>query len=211
MGTDHQAFHTCKEFVQLPEGFTKIRSISPGIKGDISEYNWCRQGKDERVAVKQFRNIHFGRDGTVANERQAHFGNPLPQNVASPEDPLTEIAVLSYLAKQPDLSANLLRLRGIFADVAEPVTWLVTELAEGGELFTVAASETRVLEADARRYAQEVLGAVSYLHKHRIAHRDVSLENILLKDGVVKLMVRNGSSKSLSHRRSGVTILPPCR
>jgi serine/threonine protein kinase len=34
----------------------------------------------------------------------------------------------------------------------------------------------------------QLLQAVSYLHRHCIGHRDVSLENVLLKDGVVRVM-----------------------
>jgi serine/threonine protein kinase len=185
--TDLQAFHKCKVFEDLPTGFTMIRKISKGINGDIFEYSWSRCDELQRVAVKQLRNATLDRDGAVANERQAHFGNAF-QRVACPEDPLAEIGVLTYLARQPDLSANLLRLHGVFADATKPITWLVTELAEGGELFDVAASGRPVAEADIRRYGRQLFGAVCYLHTHYIGHRDVSMENILLKEDNVKLM-----------------------
>jgi serine/threonine protein kinase len=191
--TDLRAFHTHMVFDELDPrlgGFTMIRKISQGINGDIFEYCWQPPGSDiegERVAVKRLTNSFLDRDGTVTDEWDIHKGGS-QLKVASAEDPLTEIGVLSYLAEQPDLSDNLLRLRKVFADASEPFTWIVTELAEEGDLFEMAAASNRVTEADARRYAQQLLRAISYLHDHYIGHRDVSLENILLKDGCVKLM-----------------------
>jgi serine/threonine protein kinase len=73
----------------------------------------------------------------------------------------------------------------VYAD--DGYTWLVSELAEGGELFAVAASET-LTEVRVRSYMWQLLDAADYLHDHNIGHRDISLENILLKDGSVKLM-----------------------
>ena len=32
-------------------------------------------------------------------------------------------------------------------------------------------------------HTQKLLEAVAFLHRHRIGHRDVSLENVLLRDG----------------------------
>merc|ERR1719408_1219834 len=76
-------------------------------------------------------------------------------------------------------------MHGVYAE--QQFTWLITEFAEGGELFDVAAagglSETKIHE-----YMWQLLQAVAYLHKHHIGHRDISLENVLLKDGVVRLM-----------------------
>jgi serine/threonine protein kinase len=192
--TDLQSLHTHKVFDKLhPDlgGFTVIRKLAKGINGDIFEYCWRQAGSGgdevERVAVKKLRNHYLDRDGTAADEREIHMrGSQL--NVASAEDPLTEIGVLSYLSQQPDLSPNLLRLHKVFGDASDQFTWLVTELAEGGDMFDVAASSRRTRETDIRRYAQQLIGAVGYLHDHHIGHRDVSLENILLKDGCVKLM-----------------------
>merc|ERR1719408_745692 len=93
-------------------------------------------------------------------------------------------------------------MHGVYAE--QQFTWLITEFAEGGELFDVAAagglSETKIHE-----YMWQLLQAVDYLHKHQIGHRDISLENVLLKDGVVRLMdygmaVRTCSSSGVSLR-----------
>lgn len=102
------------------------------------------------------------------------------------EDASTELGVLSYLGRQPDLPESLLRLLGVFQDGRH--TLLVTELADGGELFDVVARAGPLGEARQLQYGSQLLQAVAYLHEHRIGHRDISLENVLLKGGVAKLM-----------------------
>merc|ERR1712178_604053 len=95
----------------------------------------------------------------------------------------------------------LLRFQGVF--IESRFTWLVTELAEGGELFSVAASGA-VTESQVRRYMWQILQAVSYLHKHCIGHRDISLENVLLKDDVVRVMDFGMAVRS--HSASGMPL-----
>jgi serine/threonine protein kinase len=74
---------------------------------------------------------------------------------------------------------------GCFSDFSH--TWLVTELAERGELFSIVSSEPTPDDIK-KRYSSELLHAVSYLHEHNIGHRDISLENILIREDTVKLM-----------------------
>jgi serine/threonine protein kinase len=120
---------------------------------------------------------------TETNERTIHL-RPWEQ-APEAEDALTEIGILQYLTEQNDLSVHLLRMLAVYAD--DGYTWLVTELAEGGELFAVAASEL-LTEVRVQSYMMQLLDAADYLHDHNIGHRDISLENILLKNGSVKLM-----------------------
>lgn len=57
---------------------------------------------------------------------------------------------------------------------------LVMEYAAGGELYDYL-SERKVLgEHEARRIFRQIATAVFYCHKHKICHRDLKLENILL-------------------------------
>merc|ERR1712139_278630 len=114
------------------------------------------------------------------------MGDPWHRSLDA-EDALTEIGVLKHLSVQPDLPVYLLKMLGVYSEPENRFTWLVTEFADGGELFDVA-SAGRVGEARAREYTWQLLQAVKYLHRHHIGHRDISLENVLLKDGVVRLM-----------------------
>ena len=64
---------------------------------------------------------------------------------------------------------------------------MVTEFAEG-DLFQVL-EEGRRLEVDViRGVTCQLVSALFYLHSHRILHRDMKPQNILIgKNGVVKL------------------------
>jgi len=54
------------------------------------------------------------------------------------------------------------------------------------------------------RYSWELLQAVEYLHDHQIGHRDVSLENTLIKNDSIKLM--DFGLAVQSHTASGTTL-----
>ncbi|CUG90126.1 protein kinase, putative [Bodo saltans] len=57
---------------------------------------------------------------------------------------------------------------------------LVMELATGGELFDKIVESKRFDEITARRYFQQLISAVYYCHCHKIVHRDLKAENLLL-------------------------------
>jgi serine/threonine protein kinase len=69
-------------------------------------------------------------------------------------------------------------------------TYLCTDLADGGEVLDyVLARRGNLFPGDQiTRYMWQLLQAVKYLHLHCIGHRDISLENILLKEGEFRLM-----------------------
>lgn len=121
--------------------------------------------------------------GKETNERQAHRD---ARNAPCPEDALNEIGVFSHLSARPDQPRFLLRMLAVFNDDRE--TWLVTEYANGGEIFAVVASKGPFGEADVCRYMWQLLQALRYLVDCRIGHRDVSLENLLLHNDELRLM-----------------------
>eukprot|EP00448_Togula_jolla_P034614 CAMPEP_0170646408 /NCGR_PEP_ID=MMETSP0224-20130122/43622_1 /TAXON_ID=285029 /ORGANISM="Togula jolla, Strain CCCM 725" /LENGTH=306 /DNA_ID=CAMNT_0010977739 /DNA_START=71 /DNA_END=988 /DNA_ORIENTATION=+ len=175
----------------IPAGkFTQLRLLSRAQLGDVFEYEWRRYGQQngERVAVKRVRNSQIASNtGKETDERRAHLTGV---NRPDAEDAKTEIGVLTYLSQQVDLSPYLLRMEGAFAEGEH--TLIVMELADGGELFDVVASAAtvgkRLEEGVMRRYTWQLLQAAAYLHKHYISHRDISLENVLLKAGKACLM-----------------------
>lgn len=59
---------------------------------------------------------------------------------------------------------------------------LVMEFAAGGELYDYLSERKVLTEDEARRVFRQVSTAVYYCHKHKICHRDLKLENILLDE-----------------------------
>ncbi|NXH10510.1 STK36 kinase, partial [Bucco capensis] len=64
---------------------------------------------------------------------------------------------------------------------------VVTDYAEG-ELFQILEDDGSLSEDQVQTIAAQLVSALYYLHSHRILHRDMKPQNILLgKDGIVKL------------------------
>uniref|UniRef100_A0A3Q2SSL6 non-specific serine/threonine protein kinase n=1 Tax=Fundulus heteroclitus TaxID=8078 RepID=A0A3Q2SSL6_FUNHE len=80
---------------------------------------------------------------------------------------------------------NIVQLFDSFETETEVV--VVTEYAEG-QLFQVLEDDGSLPESQVREIACQLVSALYYLHSHRILHRDMKPQNILLgKSGVVKL------------------------
>jgi len=58
--------------------------------------------------------------------------------------------------------------------------FLIIEYACRGELFNFLVEKKRIQNKEALRFFQQIISGLEYCHKHRICHRDLKLENILL-------------------------------
>jgi serine/threonine protein kinase len=193
-------FHPPSELESLNRGsFRLTRKIREGINGDIFLYQWsCGQGQ-QSVAVKKLRNSALAQNRKAAtNEWLIHTRSGCIGRSHNYEDALTEIGILSHLSKQPALPLYLLKAFGVYSE--GQFTWLITEFADGGDLFDLIASRS-LAETEVRDYTWQLLQAVDFLHRNLIGHRDISLENILLKGDTVKLMDFGMSVRS--HSSSG--------
>ncbi|GFN99541.1 serine/threonine-protein kinase 36 [Plakobranchus ocellatus] len=80
---------------------------------------------------------------------------------------------------------NIIELLDSFDTDKEVV--VVTDCAEG-ELFQILEDDASLPEEQVRTIAAQLVSALYYLHSHRILHRDMKPQNILLgKGGVIKL------------------------
>lgn len=59
---------------------------------------------------------------------------------------------------------------------------LVMEALEGGDLFDYLQRRGRLSEAEAAAILRELLGALAYLHREGVVHRDVKLENCVFAE-----------------------------
>jgi len=60
---------------------------------------------------------------------------------------------------------------------------VVTPYCDGGELFDQVKGAGKFEEEQAKRVFGEILQGVEYIHSMDVAHRDLSLENVLVNQG----------------------------
>lgn len=56
---------------------------------------------------------------------------------------------------------------------------MFTELATGGDLFSLILRKVQLCELEIRLVVSQVLHALTYLHAKGVSHRDIKPENIL--------------------------------
>lgn len=92
------------------------------------------------------------------------------------DNSFNEVKALS-LVRHP----NVVELKGVHLDKQTQSLSIVMELCQGGELFDrIAETGTGLDEPTARRYCQQLAGAMAACHKQGVYHRDLKPENILL-------------------------------
>ena len=62
----------------------------------------------------------------------------------------------------------------------------IMEFLEGGELLEYLSEKGRLDEEEARFFFIQIIEAINYCHKEGLIHRDLKLENLLLKNRTTK-------------------------
>ncbi|GAB9477973.1 hypothetical protein Gpo141_00015188, partial [Globisporangium polare] len=103
-----------------------------------------------------------------------------------PDSPHQERRVADLLATYGG-HENLVRCYESFVSQGRLI--LVMEYCPDGDLLTHIQSlaSQALAQQDALTYFRQILLGVQFLHQLGLAHRDLSLENVLLKDGVCKV------------------------
>ncbi|KAF0697540.1 Aste57867_11783 [Aphanomyces stellatus] len=73
---------------------------------------------------------------------------------------------------------NIVRMRADFIDAG--FDHFVFDYCGGGELFDVLCATAALSPVVVHRYTLQIFSAVQFMHTHGVAHRDLSLENVLL-------------------------------
>lgn len=174
---------------QQPAGiFTKVRGLAVCYRsrGHVELHRWARENQDELVVVKKVPvSIVSQNYGREADERFVHK----TKIKRSSEDVLSEIGIYSFLSTQESMPTSILRMRTAFYSFED--VWLVLDYCNGGDLFNVL-NASRSLElyhrvVRGKSWSFQLFQAVQYLHEHHIAHRDISIENILLAGEDIRL------------------------
>lgn len=162
-------------------GFSVVGRIATSVHGEV-RYVRAADGTAAVAKVVSSESVAKSRE-KMANERHAWFGDT---EMTVVEDPWNEIAVLTYLQRATEQCSFIIRLLGMFQD--DSSAYLVTEYCDGGDLFERVAYGDPLAEEEKARYVSQLLHAVQHLHRHNIGHRDISLENVLLRGGDCVLM-----------------------
>ncbi|XP_065644468.1 serine/threonine-protein kinase SIK2 isoform X4 [Hydra vulgaris] len=77
---------------------------------------------------------------------------------------------------------NVLKLYQVME--TKNMLYIVTEYATKGEMFAYIDKHGKLQEHEARRLFWQILSAVEYCHKHKVVHRDLKTENLLLDENL---------------------------
>ena len=99
------------------------------------------------------------------------------------ENPNTEIAAMQYIGSHPNIMSQL------ECCCDRENVYSIMEFSDGGELYDYVDQEGPVSEERARELFNQILSGLQHLHDAGIAHRDLTLENIMYsRSGVCKLI-----------------------
>lgn len=85
-------------------------------------------------------------------------------------------------------AANPFTIKLYYSFTSARHVYLVTEYANGGDLYSLLTQLGRLSERNARQYCSEIVIALEYVHSQGITHRDLKPGNCLISaDGHIKL------------------------
>lgn len=87
-----------------------------------------------------------------------------------------EIQIMKFLDGHP----NVIKLDEVFEDACN--IHIIMELLSGGDLMKRASASGRFSEKVAAKIFQGILVGLTHAHEYGVMHRDLKLENVLLKD-----------------------------
>ncbi|CAJ1354779.1 unnamed protein product [Effrenium voratum] len=158
-------------------GFGLVARLAKSVHGEV-HYVRDESGAAAvaKVVSKDALNMQAG--SPEDSEQSMWFSD---KDVHSFDNLRNEIAVLRFLDGSTETSPHMQRLFGAFEDATS--LYMVTAYCEEGDLFERVAYGDPLGDAEKKRHIGDMLKGVDHLHRHNIGHRDISLENVLLRKG----------------------------
>ncbi|KAG7398649.1 hypothetical protein PHYBOEH_010698 [Phytophthora boehmeriae] len=190
--------------IALPEDFAAFDEAPTAVAGPVSPLAPTADKLSRYTRCKKLRSTLYG-ETALYQDKQLNrklivlkrLSIALLQKEDSSstvrENPLSERAVLrlledSLVAKAPGREHVVEYEREGFFTAGDSV-FVAMEFCAGGDLFdyVTVKPNRRVPELEALTLFAQVARGLAFLHAHGVAHRDLSLENVLLKDGQAKI------------------------
>ncbi|CAK4665161.1 hypothetical protein LEN26_003719 [Aphanomyces euteiches] len=147
------------------ERYTTLKVLAPALYGDVL---LCKDNiTGDKVAVKRMK-LSAARSQTMINDTRKIM-----------EDVVFEKHVNQVLSADGG-HQHILRMRADF--IENGYEHFVLDYAPNGELFDVVDASDKLSNETALRYFRQILSGVRYMHLRGFAHRDLSLENVLLDE-----------------------------
>jgi 5'-AMP-activated protein kinase catalytic alpha subunit len=153
-----------------------LRTLRKTLFGQVKLARDTQNIKECQVAVKLSRM-------TMVKLRSFSGGEPFLEN------PAEEIRIMTLLSAGGGHPHLVLLLDSMF-DKTMGHQWSVMEFCSGGDFFDLVANNGRLDSNLAARYFGQLVSAVEHMHRRKIVHLDLSMENLLLsntKNGIVKI------------------------
>jgi serine/threonine protein kinase len=125
----------------------------------------------------------------------------------SAEEVMSEIETLRSLKHDA-----ILDLKEYFVAPPESHVYVVTEILHGGAVLDaiLRMKDERYTEAEAKVVVQRTLRGIDYLHKNLVVHRDLKLENLMLKleDDLSSVVIVDFGLAKRCRDKKGSVVLP---
>ncbi|CAI5742708.1 unnamed protein product [Hyaloperonospora brassicae] len=162
------------------------RRLAPALFGDVLLCQHRPSG--DLVAVKRVLQSAARAQRTLSSHKKVH------ENVALER-------ALYHELRRVGGHPNVLALRDEME--VDGYVYLVSDFCARGELYALvsAADRGHLPVARVQRYGRQIARGVSFLHAHGFAHRDLSLENVLVTDDDQCQVCDFGLAASTTQRR----------